>query len=80
MFRVSHPDLRPLLGEAAYPSRVTATRENGAPTNTSANGLEPYAYLNYIFEHLPDADTVEALEALLPWNVTPLLNAQRLRS
>jgi len=31
-----------------------------------ANGLEPYIYLNYIFQNLPDADTVEALEALLP--------------
>jgi pimeloyl-ACP methyl ester carboxylesterase len=37
------------------------------------NGLEPYAYLNYIFENLPAADTVEAHEALLPWNVKPLL-------
>lgn len=31
-----------------------------------ANGLDPYAYLNYVFEKLPTADTVEALEALLP--------------
>jgi hypothetical protein len=37
------------------------------------NGLEPYAYLNYVAENLPAADTVEALEALLPWNVKPVL-------
>ena len=38
-----------------------------------ANGLEPYAYLRYLFEELPKASTAEALEALLPWNVKPLL-------
>jgi hypothetical protein len=37
------------------------------------NGLEPYAYLRYLFEELPKASTAEALEALLPWNVTLLL-------
>jgi len=42
-----------------------------------ANGLEPYAYLQYVFENLPLADTLEALEALLPWNVKSLLKAQR---
>ena len=36
-----------------------------------ANDVEPYAYLNYLFEYLPAAGTVEQVEALLPWNVTP---------
>jgi transposase len=31
-----------------------------------ANELEPYAYLRYVFTELPQADTVEAIEALLP--------------
>ncbi len=31
-----------------------------------ANGLEPYAYLQRIFTELPRADTVEAIETLLP--------------
>ncbi len=31
-----------------------------------ANGLEPYAYLRYLFTELPGATTVEAIEALLP--------------
>ncbi|HEN46861.1 MAG TPA: IS66 family transposase [Mizugakiibacter sp.] len=31
-----------------------------------ANGLEPYAYLRRIFTELPQADSVEAIEALLP--------------
>ncbi|MCF6212382.1 MAG: IS66 family transposase [Gammaproteobacteria bacterium] len=30
------------------------------------NGLEPYAYLRHLFTELPKADTVEAIEALLP--------------
>ena len=34
-----------------------------------ANGLEPYAYLRYLFTELPKADTVDAVEALLPGNV-----------
>ncbi|MGH8325805.1 MAG: IS66 family transposase [Steroidobacteraceae bacterium] len=31
-----------------------------------ANGLEPYAYLRRVFTELPQAQTVEAVEALLP--------------
>ncbi len=38
---------------------------------TKANGLEPYAYLRYLFAELPRAETVEAIEALLPGNVSP---------
>ena len=34
-----------------------------------ANGLEPYAYLRQVFTELPKADTVEAIEALLPGNI-----------
>jgi transposase len=42
-------------------------------SSARANGIEPYAYLNYVFENLPAANTVEALEALLPWNVRAVL-------
>jgi len=34
-----------------------------------ANGLEPYAYLRYLFAELPLAQTVGAVEALLPGNL-----------
>ena len=34
-----------------------------------ANGLEPYSYLTQVLKALPYADTVEKLEALLPWNI-----------
>lgn len=33
-----------------------------------ANGLEPYDYLRRVYTELPQAETVEAIEALLPWN------------
>ncbi len=36
-----------------------------------ANGLEPYAYLRFVFTHVPRATSVEKVEALLPWNVNP---------
>ena len=34
-----------------------------------ANGIEPWAYLNHVFEKLPQATSPEDIEALLPWNV-----------
>jgi len=45
-----------------------------------ANEIEPYAYLNYLFEHLPAASTVAQVEALLPWNAKSLLNEQKKKS
>jgi transposase len=37
------------------------------------NGIEPYAYLCYLFEELPKAATAAQLEALLPWNAKAAL-------
>jgi transposase len=37
--------------------------------SAKANGLEPYAYLSYLFEHLPTAKTPDAVAALLPHNL-----------
>lgn len=34
-----------------------------------ANGLEPYEYLKQVLTALPCADTVDKVEALLPWNI-----------
>lgn len=39
------------------------------------NGLEPHAYLLHLLEELPKADSAETLEALLPWNLKPVLKA-----
>ncbi|KYN82884.1 transposase [Vibrio cidicii] len=33
------------------------------------NGLEPYQYLHILLTQLPYAETVERIEALLPWNI-----------
>lgn len=40
-----------------------------------ANGINALAYFTYLYENLPRATTVAELEALLPWNVKPLLKA-----
>ncbi len=34
-----------------------------------ANGLNDYAYLKYVLTELPRAETEQAVQALLPWNV-----------
>lgn len=42
-----------------------------------ANDVDRFEYLSYIFEHLPTATTAHALEALLPWNVKPILEGRK---
>jgi len=37
--------------------------------SAKANGLEPYDYLHRVLKQLAYADSVEKLEALLPWNM-----------
>jgi len=44
-----------------------------------ANGINALAYFTYLYEHLPLATTAVELEALLPWNVKPLLAARDTR-
>jgi transposase len=44
-----------------------------------ANGVEPFEYLSEVFEQLPIVTTVEAIEALLPWNLKPVLDERRKR-
>lgn len=34
-----------------------------------ANGVEPASYIHHVLERIAAADTLEALERLLPWNV-----------
>jgi len=41
-----------------------------------ANDIEPYLYLTHLLERLPNADTIERLEALLPWNHKLAANAR----
>ena len=44
-----------------------------------ANGVEPFDYLSYLFEHLPNATTLEEIEGLLPWNLKNVIDARRNR-
>ena len=37
--------------------------------SAKANGIEPYAYLQYVIGNIAAADTDEALDALMPWNM-----------
>jgi transposase len=41
-----------------------------------ANGLDPYAYLKHVFTELPKANTLEDIEALLPYRI----DADRLKT
>jgi transposase len=42
----------------------------GLIETAKANGLEPYHYLRKVFKELPAAQSIEAIEALLPWNLS----------
>ena len=41
-----------------------------------ANGVEPYTWLRRVLRDLPAANTVDQVEALLPWNVSALDHGQ----
>lgn len=37
--------------------------------SAKANGVEPYAYMQHVIGNIAAADTDEALDALMPWNI-----------
>ena len=57
-----------LFADTPHGARASATCYSLVET-AKANNLEPYAYLQYVLAHIAAADTVEKLEALLPWNM-----------
>jgi transposase len=57
-----------LFSDTPRGARASATCYSLIET-AKANGLEPYAYLQHVLQHIAAADTVEKLEALLPWNM-----------
>ena len=57
-----------LEADTSHGARASATCYSLVET-AKANGLEPYAYLQHKLAHIAAADTVEKLEALLPWNM-----------
>lgn len=57
-----------LFADTPQGARASATCFSLIET-AKANNLEPYAYIKYVLDRIGAADTLEAIEALLPWNV-----------
>lgn len=57
-----------LFSDTPRGARASATCYSLIETAKS-NGLEPYAYLQHVLQHIAAADTLEKIEALLPWNM-----------
>lgn len=57
-----------LFADTAHGARASATCYSLIET-AKANQLEPSAYITYVLDRIAKADTLEKLEALLPWNV-----------
>jgi len=57
-----------LFADTPHGARASATCYS-LVESAKANKLEPYSYLQHVLAHIAAADTVEKLEALLPWNV-----------
>ena len=58
-----------LFADTSRGARASATVYSLIET-AKANGLEPYAYFRHVLTHIAAAETVEEIEALLPWQVT----------
>ncbi|UQG60910.1 IS66 family transposase [Marinobacter sp. M3C] len=57
-----------LFADTSRGARASATCYSLVET-AKANSLEPSAYIQYVLDRIAEADTLEKLEALLPWNV-----------
>lgn len=68
--------IRPLaLGGRAWLFAGTSRGAKASATcyslieTAKANDLEPAAYIDYVLNHIAEADTLKKHEQLLPWNV-----------
>ena len=57
-----------LFADTSRGAKASATMYSLIET-AKANGLEPYQYLRHVLTHIAAAETVEQIEALLPWHV-----------
>jgi len=57
-----------LFSDTPAGARASATHYS-LIESAKANGLEPYEYIKQILTALPYAESVEDIEALLPWNI-----------
>lgn len=63
------------------PAGATASARLYSLVQTAkVNGLEPYAYLRHVFTELPKAQSLQDIEALLPYNVEPAALRQSIQS
>lgn len=56
-----------LFADTSQGAKASATCYSLTET-AKANSLEPSAYIHHVLRHIADADTLEKLETLLPWN------------
>ncbi len=71
-----------LFADTSRGAKASATIYSLIETS-KANGLEPYEYLRHVLTHIAAAETVEQIEALLPWHVRftdPLDDSHREKS
>jgi hypothetical protein len=61
-----------LFSDTPKGARASATCYTLVET-AKANGLEPSKYVNFILNNIAEADTVEKLEALLPWHAKGMM-------
>jgi hypothetical protein len=64
---IKHKHKAWLFSDTPAGARASATHYSLIET-AKANGLEPYDYLKQVLTALPYAESVEEIEALLPWN------------
>lgn len=57
-----------LFSDTSRGAKASATCFSLVET-AKANNLEPYQYLHHVLQNIAAADTLEKLEALLPWNI-----------
>jgi hypothetical protein len=57
-----------LFSDTPAGARASATHYS-LIESAKANGLEPYEYMKQVLTALPYAESVEDIEALLPWNI-----------
>ena len=58
-----------LFSDTARGAKASATCFSLIET-AKANELDPYQYVHHVLKHIASAQTMEDIEALLPWNVT----------
>lgn len=64
-----------LFADTSQGAKASATCYSLIET-AKANDLEPASYIEYVLNHIAEADTLEKLEQLLPWNA-PLEKASK---